>query len=77
MIYLEGLCKLTQDAKNGNEEAVIKIIAFFEPKLRKTCWTFPCNYRDDLRQELSIEIFKAINRFDVSQTPSFWEFIDG
>jgi len=70
---------LITQAKNRNEEAIETIIESFQPKLKKV---INCNYFiadsdvDDLKQELTIKILQAINKFNFENIPGFWEFLN-
>ncbi|GHH99591.1 helix-turn-helix domain-containing protein [Neobacillus kokaensis] len=70
------LFDLTQKAKGGSQEAVSEIVQMFEPKVKKSSRFMNDNDKEDLEQELRIEIVKAVNRFEISSTPTFWGFIE-
>ncbi|MED4205807.1 helix-turn-helix domain-containing protein [Neobacillus mesonae] len=70
-----NLYDLTQKAKAGSQEAVAKIVEMFEPKVKKSSRFIAADNREDLEQELRLEIVKAVNRFETSSTPTFWGFI--
>lgn len=64
-------------ADNINDEDTIeKIIALFEPKIKKSSRLIPEFDREDVEQELRIEMMKAIRRFNTSNTPGFLDFIE-
>lgn len=64
-------------ADNINDEGTIeKIIELFEPKIKKSSRSIPEFDREDIEQELRIEMMKAIQRFDTSNTPGFFDFIE-
>jgi DNA-directed RNA polymerase specialized sigma subunit len=65
-------------ADNINDERTVeKIIALFEPKIKKSSRLIPESDREDVEQELRIQMMRAIQRFDTSNTPGFLEFIEG
>lgn len=73
---MKELYQITQQAKQQDPEAMKEILHLFEPKIKKTSrFVHPSN-REDLEQELKIQLVKAVDRFDAESTPNFWEFLD-
>jgi len=72
---MSSLYKLVQQAKKGDETATSKVVSLFIPKVKKESQlAHSFEEREDLEQELQIQILKAINRFDTS-APGFWDLI--
>ena len=55
-----------QNAKNGDEEAINKILEIYLEKIKKIC-------NDDEFVQISlIEVFKGIRKFENKKTKKFW-----
>lgn len=59
--------------ENGN---LLKIISIFEPLIKKSLRNTPYQDRLDLEQEIAIKIFEKMNKLQLLEVPSFFEFID-
>lgn len=73
---MPSLYDLTQAAKHQDQQAISEIICIFEPKIRKLSRFTPTPEKEDLEQELKIEIVKAVNRFEAEAPHGFWELVD-
>lgn len=69
------LSYLTRDAKQQKPEAMTQILRLFEPKIKKSSQFAPVACRDDLEQELRIQILKVIDRFEENEAPDFWQAV--
>ncbi|MCM3732983.1 helix-turn-helix domain-containing protein [Fictibacillus nanhaiensis] len=68
------LYNLVKEAKS-NKEANGKIIKQFDAKIKKSSKMLAPKDREDLEQEMKIQIIKIVDRFEEFQTPGFWEFM--
>jgi DNA-directed RNA polymerase specialized sigma subunit len=76
MMGLNKLYILVRKAQSGNEEATVKLVSTFKPKVKKEIRIISSFFnREDLEQELIIQIIKAVRRFDIDSTPNFDEFL--
>lgn len=57
-----------------NSKAMQELIDLFEPKLKKSLSLTPYDERDDLAQDLKCALIRYIKRYEVEETPGFWEF---
>lgn len=73
---MTDLYHLLKRAKNSDQEAVAEIIERFEPKIKKSSKIADFYYREDLEQELRIEILKLVHRFEDRSIPGFWKFLE-
>lgn len=64
--------ELIENSKTDNA-ALLTIINYFEPKLIGSLFQTQPEYREDLRQDLSIKLIKAIRQYDTNNVPGFWE----
>nr|WP_256522473.1 helix-turn-helix domain-containing protein [Halobacillus sp. A5] len=58
-------------AKNNEEQAVSEVIQRFEPKIKKLSSTLPQSEREDLEQELRIQLVHSIEKFNVDHLTPF------
>ena len=72
---MTGLYQLVKRAPRDNE-ALLKIIKQFEPKIAKSLYLTSQSSRDDLSQELMLKLVESIRKYDVQNIPGFWEFRD-
>ena len=72
---MTGLYQLVKRAPRDNE-ALLKIIKQFEPKIAKSLYLTNQSSRDDLSQELMLKLVESIRKYDVQHIPGFWEFRD-
>lgn len=70
------LVVLSRDVKKQKPDAINEMIALFEPKIRKSSRSAPPSTRDDLEQELRLQIVKAVSRFKEPYAPDFWSVIN-
>ena len=63
---------LVEKSKYDNN-ALIALIKYFEPKLNKCLYETSPNYREDLRQDLLIKLINSIKKYDVHAVPGFWD----
>lgn len=69
-------CKLkTSTDNNVEDDAIQGIITIFDPKIKSKTGSLSIHAREDLKQELTIEITKALKRFDLKRAPSFFEYV--
>lgn len=66
---------LVKAAKKHDEEALEAIFQQFKPKIKQCSQLAPRPNREDLEQELKIQIIKAIVRFQSKNTPGFQDFL--
>ena len=66
------LIELVQKSKIDND-ALLTLINYFEPKLNKCLYQTQQHYREDLRQDLLIKLIHVIRKYDVQATPGFWD----
>ena len=59
-----------------DKETMLKIIRLFEPKIKKSSRFITYSEQEDIEQELRIEMIKEIQRFDTSNIPGFFEFLE-
>ncbi|MCP3030079.1 helix-turn-helix domain-containing protein [Halobacillus sp. A1] len=60
-------------AKENDEKAITELIERFEPKIKKLSSTFPPAERDDLEQELRIQLVHSVEKFNIEKNQaSFW-----
>ena len=71
---MKNICALVD--KLDEQEAVQELIVLFEPKIKSLSSSLPIDDQGDVEQELRIHMLKAIKRFDTSNTPGFWDFLD-
>jgi len=65
--------ELIEKSKSDNE-AMLRIIELFEPKLYKSLYQTAENNREDLKQDLLIKLMVSVKKYDVDTVPGFWEF---
>lgn len=70
------LTYLTRDAKQQKPEARSQLLRLFEPKIKKSSQFAPIACREDLEQELRIQLLKVIDRFEESETLDFWKAVN-
>ncbi|MCC2251461.1 helix-turn-helix domain-containing protein [Virgibacillus sp. AGTR] len=58
------------------EGNLLRIISFFEPSIRKNLRNTPYQERSDLEQEITIKILEKIEKLQLLEVPTFFEFID-
>jgi len=64
---------LVQEAKYDNN-ALLTLIQFFEPKLKYCLYQTHPYLREDLHQDLLIKLISTIRKYDINTIPGFWEF---
>jgi len=67
------LNSLIEESKTNNEK-LVQLLQFFEPKLLKSLYQTAENNREDLKQELIIKFIVAVKNYDLNNVPGFWEF---
>lgn len=60
----------------SKEETFQKVIADFEPKIKKVLVNTPAQERDDLEQELKIKIYQKMKTLEEIDAPGFIDFLD-
>jgi len=75
MKIMYRLYYLIQQAKFSDMESIIEIIHLFNPKIKQTSRFTDNLEREDLEQELKVQLFIAVNKFKTADTPGFREFI--
>lgn len=73
MIDLFDLALQAQAHDEISREAFIQR---FEPKVKHLSRFVPSQDRKDLEQELRMQMMRALDHFQCSQTPDFWTFIN-
>lgn len=66
------LVTLIEQSKKDNE-ALLKLIQYYEPKLYKSLYQTTENNREDMKQELLVKLIVAIKKYDIDSVPGFWE----
>ncbi|WP_163528760.1 helix-turn-helix domain-containing protein [Halobacillus ihumii] len=59
-------------AKEADETAMMELIDKFEPKIKKLSASLPATEREDMEQELKIQMIKSIEKFDIDKLSPFW-----
>ncbi|MFG6149919.1 helix-turn-helix domain-containing protein [Halobacillus sp. B23F22_1] len=70
------LYELLLRAKENDEQAKAEVIQRFEPKIKKLSSTLPSWERDDLEQELRIQLVHSIEKFNVNHLVAFWKYYE-
>lgn len=66
---------MNEDSHEGNQnDFCIEVLKTMEPKIKKTLFNIPINYRDDVGQDLKIKIMQTANKIKYEDTPGFFEF---
>lgn len=73
---MDSFITLIEKAKHQDLSALETIIHKFNPKILKLLHQTPFQEREDLKQELVVQIIEAVYKYDLQSIPSFWEFID-
>jgi len=66
------LIELVEKSKEDND-ALLTLINYFEPKLNKCLYQTHQHYREDLRQVLLIKLVNTIKKYDIQSVPGFWD----
>lgn len=72
---MDDLFHLAVGSKKIDEESLVKIIYLFGPKIKQVSRSMPLEDREDLEQELKMQIAKALIYFEFDNTPNFHDFI--
>lgn len=72
---MESLMELLKKAQQQDREAIETIIFKFNPKIQKSLSQTSVQNRNDLRQEVSLKMIEAINKYNLESVPGFWEFV--
>lgn len=64
---MENIRNLIGLAKNGNEQAMMKLIKQFEPLFIKLSTKYSNRIDEDCYQELSVKFILAVNKFDLDK----------
>lgn len=57
--------ELIRKAKQNNPEALMEVIYRFEPKIKKSLCQTNVQNREDLKQELILQLIEVVYRFDL------------
>ncbi|PAE14765.1 hypothetical protein CHH91_17330 [Virgibacillus sp. 7505] len=68
------LLELTIKAKAEDTAALEAILIRFQPKIRKLSSSASYAWKEDLEQELHIQLIKAIQRFEIQEVEPQWKF---
>lgn len=68
----QELIDLVESSKH-DDQALLTVINFFEPKLKRCLYQTIPNNREDLRQDLLIKLINTIKQYDVDSVPGFWD----
>ncbi|MCA0988932.1 helix-turn-helix domain-containing protein [Guptibacillus algicola] len=69
------LYNLLQRAKKQDEEAISLILQTFEKKIEAELRQTSYAERDDLRQDLYMKVYEAIEKYKIDDVPDFEEFV--
>ncbi|UOR13768.1 helix-turn-helix domain-containing protein [Halobacillus amylolyticus] len=69
---MSELYTLLLRAKQEDEEALSELIEKFDPKMKKLSASLPSSEREDLEQELRIQMIRSIRKFDIEALVPFW-----
>lgn len=69
------LYNLLQRAKKQDEEAISLILQTFEKKIQAELRQTSYAERDDLRQDLYVKVYEAIEKYKIGDVPDFEEFV--
>lgn len=69
------LFNLVQEAKNGDKLSMKQILFMFDPAINKMCNQSTIIDRNDLRQHLYEKIIRAIQNYNIDDSPDFFEYI--
>lgn len=73
---MEELYYIARKAKQQDQEAMSEVLCRFEPKIKSSSRFVHPSIREDLEQELKMQVVKAVERFSPQSTPDFWKFMD-
>lgn len=71
---MSTLLELTIRAKAEDTAALEAILIRFQPKIRKLSSSASYAWKEDLEQELHIQLIKAIQRFEIQEVEPQWKF---
>ncbi|WP_179134080.1 helix-turn-helix domain-containing protein [Halobacillus massiliensis] len=54
-------------AQKEDEQAISQLIERFEPKIKKLSSAFPAEDREDIEQELRIQVMHAVEKFRMEE----------
>lgn len=74
MIEKESLYDLVNLSKMKDSLAIQKIIDMMKPKIKKELHNVPLQEREDLEQELKLDIIEAVYNYEM-EVPSFWSVV--
>ncbi|MFD2924675.1 helix-turn-helix domain-containing protein [Halobacillus naozhouensis] len=69
---MSEMYELLLQAKEEDETAMTELIEKFEPKIRKLSGSLPASEREDMEQELKIQMIRSIRKFDIDKLTPFW-----
>ncbi|UOQ92094.1 helix-turn-helix domain-containing protein [Halobacillus shinanisalinarum] len=69
---MSDLYALLLRAKEEDQVAISELIEKFDPKMKKLSSSLPASEREDLEQELRIQILRSIQKFDIEELMPFW-----
>ncbi|AIF67211.1 helix-turn-helix domain-containing protein [Terribacillus saccharophilus] len=71
---MNTLLELTIKAKAEDKAALETMLIRFQPKIRKLSSSAPYAWKEDMEQELYIQLIKAIHRFEIQEVEPQWKF---
>ncbi|SNZ18313.1 Helix-turn-helix domain-containing protein [Terribacillus aidingensis] len=71
---MESLFDLTLKAKANDKAAMEAVLLRFQPKIRRLSNNAPRAWKEDMEQELYIQLIKAIHRFEIQEINPQWNF---
>jgi DNA-directed RNA polymerase specialized sigma24 family protein len=69
---MESLFDLTLKAKANDRAAMEAVLLRFQPKIRRLSNSAPPAWKEDMEQELYIQLIKAIHRFEMQEVDPQW-----
>jgi DNA-directed RNA polymerase specialized sigma24 family protein len=69
---MESLIDLTLKAKANDKAAMEAVLLRFQPKVRGLSSNAPHAWKEDMEQELYIQLIKAIHRFEIQEINPQW-----
>ncbi|MFP7171807.1 helix-turn-helix domain-containing protein [Terribacillus sp. 7520-G] len=71
---MNTLLDLTIRAKEDDTAALEAVLIRFQPKIKKLSSSAPYAWKEDMEQELYIQLIKAIHRFEIKEVEPQWDF---
>lgn len=71
----DHMFELVRKIKDDDEEAIEEFVSTFTPKIINKTKNLKHHDKEDLKQELTIEITKALKRFNTDKAPELDDYI--